>query len=1005
MSMNQKLRKRTASNLKGTCKKLFLLLMVMSFQVALCYAGNKKPTINSEVSSEQGLLTIQGRVFDSNEPPEALPFVTVSIKDSNKGVITDDNGYFTIEAAKGDLLVFSFIGYTTKEFKVEKAYSNLIISLEEEVGKLEEVVVTGYGEERKLNMISSIATLDVAKNVANKPITSLSQALQGGITGLTVTQGTGLPGGDAASIKIRGISTLGYSDPLVLVDGIPMNMNDLDPNTIESVTVLKDASAAAIYGARAANGVVVIKTKRGKVGQVSVSYNSYIGVQNATYLPDFMDGADYMDMVNLAYSNNGGNPIYSQETISLTRNKSDLINYPNTNWLDETWQKNALLTNHSVGVQGGNSIARFALTVNYLDQEGFIENVGFERFNIRANTTVNLTDNVTVNMDFNSIRKDQIETNLRDGETDYVLNYIYRAPPNLVPKYPSKDGTEFYGIFFEMRNPRAMLDRGGITQRLTDNMSINIQPKWEILPDLNLNGQYSYRINSGATNQRRDPFNFFEYDTGVLNYTWDNVRSASTDRSSYYFIGGNVDYTYLNDKHRLFAFGGYNQELTNSGNWDQWSMQSFFGKTNYTYNDKYLAEVTFRADGSSRFGKDNKYGYFPSYSLGWNMHKEEFLSKLSWLQNLKARVSYGELGNENIGLYQYQNLINASNGVETVFGNPNITWETVNMLNYGFDLTVFKDLDVTFDSYNKLTKDIILSPPISYIGGTSSAKINAGEVRNKGFELGVNYAKTFTDGYFTIHGGVSRNKNKIENLPGGPYISGSTIHKVGYALGSHYRFVTDGLLQESDFSTDGEGNLVPNEGVTLWGNQKPGDIRFVDANNDGSFDDEDRVIAGDGQPDFNYFTNFSFGYKNWDFELLLQGVEGVDAFYNGVHAIPLNLNGDSGSTPQKFHSDYWTAENPDAYYPRPTPEPGNNLQPSDYWSFDASYLRVKYVQLGYTLKEGFLDPIGIQKCRIYANAQNPLTFTSQDITDPENLGGSGTYPLIKVFTVGVNVKF
>ncbi|WP_027126163.1 SusC/RagA family TonB-linked outer membrane protein [Gelidibacter mesophilus] len=1003
--MKLQLRKRTTSNIKGLRNLIMLTVVLSSVNFALGNLNVTETVFDSSTKIGQQLLKVQGRVYDSNEPPMAIAFVTVAVKNTNKGVITDDNGYFTIEVERGDILRFSSVGYSSQEFKVEKAYPDLIISLKEDIAKLDELVITGYGEERKMNMISSISTLDVAKNVANKPITSMSQALQGGVTGLTVTQSTGLPGGDAASIKIRGISTLGHSDPLVLVDGIPMDMNDLDPNTIESVTVLKDASAAAIYGARAANGVIIIKTQRGKTGQVSVSYNAYVGIQNATYLPDFMDGGDYMEMVNTAYINNGGNGIYNQETIDITRNKSDIFNYPNTNWLDETWIKNPLMTSHSVGVQGGNNIARFALTVNYLDQEGFIENVGFERVNIRANTTITLTDNVTVNMDFNAIRKDQMETNIRDGETDYVLNYIYRAPPNLVPKYPSKDGIDFYGIFFEMRNPKAMLERGGFTQRLDDNMSINLQPKWEILPNLNLNGQYSYRINSDAMKQSRDAYNFFEYETGVLNYTWDNVRSSSTGRSSYYFLGANVDYTYVNDKHRLFLLGGYNQELTNAGNWDQWAMRSYFGKANYTYNNKYLAEVTFRADGSSRFGQDNKNGYFPSFGLGWNMHEESFLNEYSWLDNLKLRVSYGQLGNENIGLYQYQNLVSAGNGVETVFGNPNITWETVNMLNYGFDLAIFDDFTLNFDVYDKLTKDIILSPPTSLIGGTTSAKINAGEVRNRGFELSVNYSRNFEDAYFAVHGGISRNKNVVEKLPGGPYINGSSIHKVGYALGSNYRFLTDGLLQESDFTTNATGELIPKEGVTLWGDQKPGDIKFIDVNGDGNFDNNDRVITGDGQPDFNYFTNFSAGYKNWDFELLLQGVQGVNAAYSGAHAIPLNLNGDSGSTPQKFHSDYWTPSNPNAYYPRPTPEPGNNLQPSDYWNFDASYLRVKYIQLGYTFKEGLLSPVGIKSGRIYVNAQNPFTFTSQKVTDPENLGGSSTYPLIKVLTLGINAKF
>ncbi len=990
-----------SSNSKTLLLKAFFgwLFLVSAF-VASASNGIEPGNGKSEFIQD-AMLTIQGRVLDSDEPPASIPGVSISVKGTTRGVVSDINGYFTIEAEKNDVLVFSFVGFKTEEFVVNRAISNLTISLEEDVARLDEVVVVGYGQERRLNMISSIASLDVGKNLVNKPITSLSQALQGGVTGLTVTQSSGLPGGDAATIKIRGISTLGYSDPLVLVDGIPMDMNSLDPNTIENVTVLKDASAAAIYGARAANGVIVITTKRGKVGRVSVSYNGYTGFQNATYLPDFIDGADYLRMVNEAYINNGGDPIYSSEVIDATRNRDFIYKYPNTNWLDETWKDNAVLQNHSVSVNGGNSVARFNLTVNYLDQEGFIENVGFDRFNIRGNTTVNLTEKITVNMDFSSIRKDQLETNMRDGETDYVLSYIYKAPPNLVPKYPSKEGVDFYGIYFEMRNPRAMLERGGTTQRLSDDISINLQPKWEIIPNLFVRGQYSYRISSSATKQHRDSFNFFEYDTGVLNYTWGNVRSASTDRSSYYFLGGNIDYLFEKGKHRIYSFAGYNEELTNSGSWDQWAMRSVFGKVNYAFNSKYLLEATFRADGSSRFGEDNKYGYFPSASAGWNIHQEKFMQNFNWLNNFKLRASYGKLGNENIGLYQYQSLIDAGNGVETVFGNPNITWETVSMINYGFDMTVFKNIDLTFDTYDKLTEDIILSPPISFIGGTSAAKINAGEVRNKGWELSVNYNKVFSKGSINFHGGVSHNKNEIETLPGGPYVSGSTIHKVGYALGSHYMYRTDGLLQESDFNPDG----TPVEGITLWGNQKPGDIHYLDLNDDGNFNDEDREIIGDSEPDFNYFGNISTTYKQWDLDVLFQGVQGVDAYYGGPHAMPLNLNGDNGMTPQKVHLDYWTPENTGAYYPRLTPEPGNNTQPSDYWYFDASFLRVKYIQLGYTIDPELTRKVGIQRCRLYVNAQNPFTITSQDLTDPESRGGAGTYPLIKTYSAGLNINF
>ena len=450
-----------------------------SFKQIEDYIAIGKKTVSDESETVSNVADdrnwiIQGQVLENSEPPFPLPGVNILVKGTSLGTVSDGNGYFNIKAKRGDVLVFRYVGFKDYEYVVSRAISNLTVSLSSDAELLDEIVVTGISEEKKLNSISSISSLDVSKNMSSKPITSLSQSLQGGITGLNVTQGSGLPGADAATIKIRGISSLETNnDPLVLVDGIPMDMNQLDPNTIESVTVLKDAAAAAIYGARAANGVIVVKTKRGMPGKVNVSYNGYVGLQQATYLPKFIDGAGYMEMVNAANLNIGGNAVYSQEAIDATRNHTDPINYPDTDWADWLF-KNGSVQSHSVAVSGGSNLARFALTVNYLKNNGLVENTNSDRLNIRANTSVNLLDNLSVNMDFNSYRTNR-EKPLFDSGGD-IFTYIYRTPPTTVIHYPKKEGSDivYYGNRPEQRNPAAIIERGGIRTNLEDNISITL---------------------------------------------------------------------------------------------------------------------------------------------------------------------------------------------------------------------------------------------------------------------------------------------------------------------------------------------------------------------------------------------------------------------------------------------------------------------------------------------------------------------------------------------------
>ncbi len=964
-------------------------------------------------ASSDSLLNIKGRVFDTNEPPNALPGVNVRLirnsdTDSDRtvsGVITDLDGNFSIMAGKGDVLMFSMIGYQVNEHLVLKRNQNLTISLKEDVAQLNEVVVVGLTEQEKRHMASSVASLNIESNITGKPITTISQSLQGGVTGLQVTQGSGLPGGDAAAIKIRGISTLGNSDPLVLVDGVPMDMDHIDPVTVESVTVLKDAAAAAIYGARAANGVIVVTTKRGVPGEVSVTYDGYYGFQTPASLPATVDAPTYMRMYNEGEINSGKAAYYPEEEIRATALGLNPVAYPNTNWIDLMVDKQAPITSHSLAVSGGNSVARFAVTGNYIYQKGMIPHSLMERFNIRTNTSITLSDNFMVNLDLLAIKRNTSEPNKRTGAGgNRFLEDIYRVPPTVLPRYPELYGESHYGHYVDIVNPLAYAERGGSKSNEMSQASINLQPKWEIIPNLNLNGQFSFRLNSEAGRIVRDNTNFYDYYTGQLIRTWGTQREPSIARSTYLYMAANADYTIDAGDHYLFALAGYSQEETNSGEWDIYSMLSGYAKMNYSFKDKYLLEGTFRTDGSSKFGPGKKFGFFPSVAVGWNVHNEQFLKGSGVISNLKLRASYGQLGNENIGLYKYQTIISPTHGLEQTYGNPDITWETVTMLDIGADLSLFRNrLDITVDYYDKHTEDIILTPLLPYVGGfQGEVPVNAGEVRNRGWEASLNYYNAINQNIsLSVRPGVSYNKNEIISLVGGPYIDNNVIDEVGSSIGSFYGYKSDGLLQESDFDEDGNA-LVP---VLTNGGQQAGDIKYLDINDDGFIDSNDQQNIGNPVANLNYFSNFRVACKKFDLEFLLQGKGKSDAILSDMFALPLNMSEDGGVPTVYYAENYWTPERTDARFPRLSTNPANNKLPSDFWFQNASYLRVKYIQLGYNLNNRRMKQMGIKSARIYANAQNPLTFTSVKLTDPESRGNQWTYGLMKTYTIGVNIQF
>ncbi|WP_181151339.1 TonB-dependent receptor [Sphingobacterium gobiense] len=956
---------------------------------------------------QQETVTINGVVYDTQEPPMPLAGVNVMVKGTVENTTTDESGFFSVNAKKGDVLVFTMVGFYPREHRVTKNERSLPIALKSDVAALDEVVVVGMNEQQKKHIASSLSTLPIESNIAGKPITNLSQALQGGVTGIQVSQGSGLPGGDAATVYIRGITTLNSANPLVLVDGIPMDMNHIDPVTVESVTVLKDAAAASIYGSRAANGVIVVTTKRGTPGKMRVNYDGYYGYQTPTALPQTVDAVRYMEMDNEAHLAAGQGAPHADVAIEETRRGADPLMYPNTNWVDLMLDKMAPISSHSLSVSGGNSLARFAVTGNYMDQGSMLPNTNVKRFNIRANTTVTLADNFLVNLDFTAIKRNrELANRATSGGTFRLLEDLYRVAPNVLPRFPDRDGRRFYGQFADIVNPLAYAEVGGVRKNEYTESLINFRPKWTVLPGLNVNGQFSFRLNSDAHHNVRENFNHFDYYTGVLLRTWGLQREASQSRSTYYFVGLNADYTFNRDKHSVYSILGYSQEQRNQGDWTIFALRSAYTKLNYSYDDRFLLEGTVRMDGSSRFGPGKKYGFFPSVAVGWNLHNESFLNESTIVNNLKLRASYGSLGNENIDPYLYQSLISPTTALEVTHGNPDISWEKVDMLNVGFDLGLFASnkLELTVDFYDKRTNGMLLQPQLPLTGGfQAKVPVNAGEVQNRGWEASLTYTERLDNGFgFSLRPGITYNKNEILSLVGGPYESsgGDVRNQVGSSIGSLFGYRTDGLLQADDFDDNG-APLIPVRSVE----SAPGDIKYIDLNQDGQIDEADKTIIGDPMPRINFFSNFRFDYKNFDLEFLLQGTGKSDAMLTGMFALPLDRSADGGVPTTYYADNYWAPNRTDARFPRLNASPGDNRMASDFWFQNAAYVRVKFIQLGYTLNSQMANRLKLSGLRVFLNAQNPMTFTSVKLVDPESRGDQWKHSIMATYSVGASIRF
>jgi len=1005
---------------------------------------------------------IKGKITDSKGTP--LVGATVATKDGKKVTVTDSEGSFQFkDISESDILVISYSGFTTREVSARTATAGSII-LSEFVQNLSDVVVVGYGTQKKVNLTGAVAMV-TAEAFESRPITSVSTGLQGLLPGLAAVSFTGQPGASNATLRIRGVGTTNNSAPFVVVDGIPGDLNYLNPDDIESVSVLKDAASAAIYGSRAANGVILVTTKHGKLNQKPVvTYNGYVGLQMPTALPKMLGSVEYMQYLNESQTNVGLAPTFTAAQIETARNGSDPNFYANTNWPKALFKTSAPQQNHNVSINGGSSDVSYYLSYARQDQQGLV--VGDQYDATRNNVRLRLNSNKILDVfdvDGNIAFIDRVQNQPAD-ETVVAGGPIYQtltASP-LTPVYFT-NGT--YGYGGGSANPVATATVGGFNKLASQDFTGNISLTAHILKNLTARGVYGLTTTNQTATAFARKVDYTDPNTGAFLFT--NRASNFLQNASYKSRLGNLsaqlDYNFTVGDNHVKALAGYQQEQfryetfsaskTNfvsndvpildlgsanplaAGNAYQYALRSYFGRINYDYLEKYLVEFNLRYDGSSRYAPQNRYGAFPSASAGWRFTQENFVrnaKSLNWLNEGKLRASYGTLGNQYGAdgpgyseWYPYIAVIGAAGTASTnmpignttttslaqsILSNPYLQWEKVNMLNLGIDLSMFRNrLSITGDWFNKKTTGVQLKVPQPDVIGLTVPDQNAGTVSNKGWELMVGWNDHLGAVKYGLNAQLSDVRNQVTDLGGVPPTIADRIRQVGYPIDAFYGYRTDGLAQVSDFSKEpSTGKLTPNFPIFTADAAKiaPGDVKFRDLNGDGVITaDKDREVIGDAFPRYTYSLRGNVGYKGFELNFFLQGVGKANGYVTGVGANPFYAN---GAYPQEVHRDHWTPDNPNAWYPRFTYLDNRNTTArlSDYWLQDAKYLRIKNIQLSYTLPRQLLTRYHVDMLRFYVSADNLFTATNFFYAyDPETPStNGGYYPQVKTIVFGVNIR-
>ncbi|MBD2754023.1 SusC/RagA family TonB-linked outer membrane protein [Spirosoma validum] len=997
-------------------------------------------------------VRVSGRV--TGETDETLPGVSVVVKGSPRGTTTDAQGRYQINVPndRSDVtLVFSFVGYVSQEMPVRNR-STIDVQLVPDTKALNEVVVVGYGQVKKSDLTGAVATVPV-EEIRKVAVTSLDQALQGRAAGVQITQNSGAPGG-TTSIRIRGGNSIqGDNEPLYVIDGIPFKndgagsgsnfnvLSTLNPSDIESMSVLKDASSTAIYGSRGSNGVVIITTKRGKAGKSTINFDAYYGIQNVRRKYPVLNGREYAQFVNDANTNEGRPGVYTQAQIDAFGTGTD--------WQDEIFRQ-APMSNYQLSMSGGDERTQYAVSGGYFKQNGIVVNSDFDRYSFRVNLDRKLTNKIKVGNSLTVSRTvtNQARTDGDLGSAGLVTIAALQFPPILPVR--SADGNYLItdpALAFTADNPVA-LARDNKNRNTAYRVFGNVFGDYQIIDGLNL------RVSLGIDGvlQKQDSYlprsvssglaqggaasiynsqsitwlneNLLTYTrtvntvhnvTVLLGYTQQGNRTESSTASARNFVNDNLGSGNL---------GSGSVPLTPSSGIGTWGLESYLSRINYGYKDKYLLTASFRADGSSRFGSNKQYGYFPSVALAWRVSEESFLKNNRVINDLKLRATYGSTGNQDgVGNYPAYSLLGTQNYVfgnvvSTGLGpnqiaNPDLSWETTTQADVGVDVGFLNNrITLTADAYLKRTKDLLLNVTIPSTSGYSSAIKNLGRVENKGIELGISSRNIDGDFKWSTDVNFALNRNNVLDIGGAPQIFAgnvanigqnlnSGIIRVGEPLGSFYGYVTNGLYQTTDELTALSDPQA----------RKPGDRKYLDLNGDKKIDDNDRTIIGRAQPKFIGGISNTFSYKGVELTAFFQGVYGN----NILNANRFELEYLNATTNQdRDVLSRWTPTNTNTDMPRAsTTRPANRI--STRQIEDGSYLRLKNIQLAYNLPASVLKSLKIQSLRVYATAQNYLTWTSYSGYDPEvNRFGQdsrsqgfdyASYPSAKTILFGLNVGF
>jgi TonB-linked SusC/RagA family outer membrane protein len=989
-------------------------------------------------------IAFGGRIIDGkNKVP--LSGATVHITGTTHEVLTDDKGKFGFLTGQHFpvTLVVSLPGYLPREFQLHDA-TPVDIILTETPSQLGELVVIGYGTQKKASITGSVASLD-QKVLANRPITNSTQALQN-LPGVYTNQTKGRPGDDGATIRIRGVGTLNNSNPLVLVDGIEFALGDVNPNDIESVTVLKDAASASIYGNRAANGVILVKTKTGKKGKFQLDYSNYFGFQEATQFPDAVNNTvEYMKGKNRALANEGKPAESSQALIDEYTNGTNPYIYANSNWFDIMFRQ-AAIQEHNLRLSGSSDKTSFSLSLGYLNQDGIMIETNAKRYSINLNVSSQLTQKLKVGGshigNFWTNRESAYTADEGNGEGG-LMGLIYRGLPFQVPY--AEDGTyadQWIRVpghnFF--RNPVA-LSKEGFRKNNQYHTLTNLFAEYELPFNIKYKTTLAANIRYGIEKFNYPQIYLTNPKTGVIspigNTPLRGINQVSTNAINLTnFHTLNWDKRFGN--HGLGALGGFSVESFNDGNFSAYNqgylgnalselnagstspqvtgtsgqsrLLSYFGRINYDFDEKYLFEVNFRYDGSSRFAAGKRWGFFPSFSAGWRISEEQFLKDFKNLSNLKLRTSYGKLGNQSIALFSYVDAIAlgqnynfngniVSGAAITQLSDPDITWETTSMADIGLEGGFFNNqLTFEVDYFDKKTTNILRQVSVpAQVGNLGGPFRNIGAVSNKGVEITLDYKGKIQQFRYAIGTNVTYLKNKVVDLRGQKYYSGNTITQEGSSIGAFYGLEAIGIFQSAD---EVSKHAFQNAGTV------PGDLKYRDVDGNGTIDNNDRVVIGNSIPKYTYGFSLSGEYKGFELSAIFQGIGDVDTYLTGNLAQPFK-NG-AGVT-REWLTDSWTPENPNAKLPRLTTSNGypQNFITSSFWVQDASYLRLKNIQLSYTLPPRLVAKAGFTKFKVFVNAQNYLTFTKFKFSDPERDVTRASlidYPIAKSITAGVNIS-